>query len=330
MKLRGFAVAGCTAIILCLSINIFAQANINGALKGRVIDQNAAGIGAATVVLVSTDSGRKLSQTTDEAGNFTFSVLQPGSYSLAAEKSGYKRLIRENVIVTVGETATANFELTVGEVSETVTIESGAEVVQSQGAEISQLVSGNRIENLPLNGKNFQQLVNLAPGVGGVISASGGITNPAISGARPVTNSYSIDGVAANDERTTSGLSIAGGAAGLSGGANIAPNLVSTEALKEFRIVTSNSDATYGRGSGGAINVVTKSGANRFSGSLYEYLRNDALDARNFSIADRFSIPPDARKMRLSNKTCSAERLAAESSKTNISFSVHTKVFAKN
>lgn len=282
MKLTGFAVAGCAAIILCLSINIFAQANINGALKGRVTDQNAAGIGAATVVLVNKDSGRELGQTTDEAGNFTFSVLQPGNYSLAAEKSGYKRLIRENISVTVGETATANFELTVGEVSETVTIESGAEVVQSQGAEISQLVSDNRIENLPLNGKNFQQLINLAPGVGGVISASGGITNPAISGARPVTNSYSIDGVAANDERTTSGLSIAGGAAGLSGGANIAPNLVSTEALKEFRIVTSNSDATYGRGSGGAINVVTKSGANRFSGSLYEYLRNDALDARNF------------------------------------------------
>lgn len=280
MNLLRFAVVA--AMLLCLTASGFAQANINGALRGKVADGNEALIVGANVILKSADTGREFTAVTDDAGNFSFPLIAPGNYSLITEKSGYKRNVRENISVTVGENAAANIVLTVGEISETVTVSSGSEIVQAQTAEISQIVNEERLENLPLNGKNFQQLINLAPGIGGVIAQSGGITNPSISGARPVANSFSIDGVASNDERTTSGLSIGGGAAGLSGGANVAPNLVSTEALQEFRVVTSNSDATYGRGSGGAINVVTKSGTNRFSGSVYEYHRNDALDARNF------------------------------------------------
>ncbi len=272
-----------TLLLLTLTFSaaaIFGQANINGALNGRVADANDSNVGGASVRLINTETGKEFSAASDEAGNYSFPLLPSGIYRLTIEKQNFKRAARENIIVTVNQTATANVELTVGEVSETVTIESGAEIVQTQSAEISQLVNENRLENLPLNGKNFQQLVNLAPGVGGIIASSGGITNPSISGARPVANSYTIDGVAANDERTTTGLSIAGGAAGLSN--NTGPILVSTEALQEFRIITSNSDATFGRGSGGAINVVTKSGTNNFHGSLYEYHRNDALDARNF------------------------------------------------
>lgn len=270
------------AVIFCLAISltVAAQANINGALKGRVNDASDASVQGATVNLTSIETNKSFSSVTDESGVYSFPLVGSGVYRLTIEKPGFRRVVRENIVITVGETATANAALAIGEVSETVTIESGAEIVQTNSADISQLVNKNRLENLPLNGKNFQQLVNLAPGVGGIIASSGGITNPSISGARPVANSYTIDGVASNDERTTTGLSIAGGAAGLSG--NTGPNLVSTEALKEFRIITSNSDATFGRGSGGAINVVTKSGTNRFSGSLYEYHRNDAFDARNF------------------------------------------------
>jgi hypothetical protein len=274
-----------TVLFLVILLNAAlaaAQANINGALKGRVADANDAAVTGANVSLKNAETGRGFSAVMDDAGNFAFPLLQPGVYSLTVEKSGYKRAARENIIITVGETAIADVTLEVGEVTEIVTIESGAEIVQTQTTEISQIINENRIENLPLNGKNFQQLINLAPGVGGVIAQSGGITNPSISGARPVANSFSIDGVATNDERTTTGLSIGGGAAGLSGGGSVAPNLVSTEALQEFRVITSNSDATYGRGSGGAINAVTKSGTNRFTGSLYECHRNDAFDARNF------------------------------------------------
>jgi hypothetical protein len=277
------------ASLLLLGADASAQVDINGALRGRIADETGAAVPAAQVTLRAVASNRTLQTESGEDGTFVFLIVPPGAHELTVEKTGFKRLTRENVVVTVGETATARLTLEVGDVSETVTVRSGAEMVQTQGAAISQIVDERRIASLPLNGKNFQQLVALAPGVGGV--GSGGITNPSIAGARPVANSFSIDGVAANDERTTTGPSVAGGAAGLSGGATIAPNLVSTEALQEFRIVTSNADATYGRGSGGAVNVVTKRGTNRLAGSLYEYHRNDAFDERDYFYRGPFLNP---------------------------------------
>jgi len=169
--------------------------------------------------------------------------------------------------------------LTIGEVNETVTVESGASAVQSQSVEISQIVTERRVKELPLNGRNFQRLVLLAPGVGG--TGSSVENNPAISGARPTYNNYTVDGLNANDERLMVGL------AGLQNGSFTdlgysVPNVVSTEAIQEFRIITSNADATFGRGSGGQINIITKSGSNQFHGSAFEYLRNEAFDARDF------------------------------------------------
>ena len=317
--------------ILILNINfVFAQANINGALRGKVADGNDALIVGANVVLKSADTGKELTTVTDEGGNFSFPLIAPGNYSLTVEKSGYKRNLRENIIITVGESATANVALEVGEVSETVTISSGADVVQTQTTEISQLVNKDRIDNLPLNGKNFQQLINLAPGVGGVIANSGGITNPAISGARPVANSFSIDGVATNDERTTTGLSIGGGAAGLSGGANVAPNLISTEALQEFRVITSNSDAltdavraARSMPSQNPVQIV-------FQVRFMNIIATMRLMRVISLIADRFSIRTEARKIRRFAKIFSAAHSAGASFEINISFLEVTKVFAKN
>lgn len=265
---------GIAAIILCVSVSIFAQASINGALSGRVADANDSAVGGAELVLTNVETNRTIAAVSDEAGNYSFPLVASGIYRLTVEKSGFSRAARENLRVTVGETVTANVELSVGAVSETVTIESDAGIVQTSGAEVSQLVDEKRIKDLPLNGKNFQRLVLLAPGMAG-----GNVNNPSISGARPVTNTYTIDGVSANDERGAGGLSLDGGAAGFTGAA---PNLVSTEAVREFNIITSNADASFGRGSGGQINLITKSGTNAYRGSVYGYLRNDAFDARDF------------------------------------------------
>jgi hypothetical protein len=165
--------------------------------------------------------------------------------------------------------------LAVGETKETVVVSETASIVPADRSAIAGRVDERRVRELPLNGENFAKLVNLAPGIAG-----GSPNNPSISGARPIANNYAIDGVSANDERGSNGLSVGGGGAAEFNG--FSPNLVSTEAVQEFSITTSSADATFGRGSGGQVNIVTKSGTNLFHGSLYEYFRNDKLDARDF------------------------------------------------
>jgi hypothetical protein len=195
---------------------------------------------------------------------------------LAVEKEGFKRAQRENIIIAVNENAVADVTLALGVVSETITIEAGGSVVQAQSVELSGLVDERRVKELPLNGRNFIKLMQLAPGIGN----PGSSNNPAINGARSVTNSYTVDGVGSNDERLNTGfVGVNGSNTDL--GTNV-PNLISTEAVQEYRIITSNADATFGRGSGGHINLVTKSGGNQWHGSAYEYLRNDSLDAADY------------------------------------------------
>jgi hypothetical protein len=156
---------------------------------------------------------------------------------MTIERAGFKRAQRERVTIAVNEAAVINVALEVGGVNETVTVQADAQVVQSQTSNVSQIITGQRIRDLPLNGKNFQRLVNLAPGVG-----AGYTVNPSVAGARPFTNNYSVDGATVNDERGTTGMSLGGGGAAEFSGAS--PNPISTEAVQEFSIITSNADAT--------------------------------------------------------------------------------------
>jgi hypothetical protein len=211
----------------------------------------------------------------DANGEYLFPRLAPGAYRLTTEKGGFRKAVREGVEIGVNQSGVADVSMTLGEASELVTVTGNTEVVQSQRVEIAGYVDERRVRELPLNGENFAKLVLLAPGI-----ASGSPNNPSISGARPVANSYTVDGTSANDERGSNGLSLGGGGAAEFNGAS--PNLVSTEAIQEFSIITSNADATFGRGSGGQVNIITKSGSNDLHGSLYHYLRNDKLDARDF------------------------------------------------
>lgn len=261
---------------LAFAASSAAQVSVTGSLSGHANDVNGAGIVGASVVLKNVETNAELMTQTGDDGLYWFARVSPGVYRLSIEKIGFQSTIRKNVRVSVNEAATINFELGVAGLETTVTVNENAPLVQTQSVKISQLVDEHRVHDLPLNGKNFQQLITLAPGVGG---AGFNTNNPSISGARPSANNYAFDGVNANDERFNSGLAVAGGAAGLS---NSAPNLISTEAIREFRVITSNADATFGRSSGGQINLVTKSGSNDYNGSAYGYLRNDRLDARDF------------------------------------------------
>ncbi len=268
-----------TAVILSLAAfapAAYAQVSINGSLRGHISDPGAASVAGASVKLTNVATTTTQTMVSDGDGDYHFAHIAPGVYSLTVEKEGFKRAQRDNIVIAVNENAVADVTLAVGAMNETVTVESGAALMQSQSVELSGLVSERRVKELPLNGRNFIKLVQLAPGVGN----PGANNNPAISGARSVTNSYVVDGVGSNDERLNTGfVGVNGSNTDL--GSNI-PNLISTEAVQEYRVITSNADATFGRGSGGHINIVTKSGGNEWHGSAYEYLRNDALDAADY------------------------------------------------
>jgi hypothetical protein len=307
------------AVMFCLTGALFAQTTINGSLRGRVTDANNAVIANTQLNLINQETSQQLITMTDASGAYFFARVVPGRYELLIKNAGFQAQRRE-LVIGINDVAIANLTLNVGQVGEAVTITGGTEIVRSQSSDVAMLVTEQRVRELPLNGKNFQRLVLLAPGVAG-----GNANNPSISGARPLTNTYTVDGVSANDERAAGGLALdGGGAAGLS---VAAPNLISTEAVQEFNIITSNADATFGRGSGGQINLITKAGTNAWHGSAYEYLRNDVFDARDFfnqgpfrDTQGRAVVPPFKQNL-------FSGSLGGRSSKIGISSLAITKAF---
>jgi hypothetical protein len=271
----------CMAItlgLMALCSPVAAQTTIIGSLAGQVLDPSGAVIPGARIILQNRNTGQQLTTNTDGEGKYLFSRLEPGSYRLQVEKTGFQTAVMEEVTLSINQSIVANIQLSIGTATASVTVQARPEVVQSQTAEVSLLVDDRRLKDLPLNGKNYQRLVYLAPGVS---SGHADISNVVVSGARSVANNYTLDGLGNNDERSYLGAPLDGGASSGEFG-RIGPNLVSTEALQEFRVITSNADASYGRGSGGQINAITKSGTNNFHGSAYDYWRNSALDARDF------------------------------------------------
>jgi hypothetical protein len=260
-----------------LIVSAVAQTTIHTSLAGRVTDPTGSVVQDAKLVLSRAETGLRTEVLSDSQGQYVFPRLEPGRYSLVVEKAGFERLTREGLNLSVGSPATADISLRVGDVATQVSVTADADVLQSRSSDVSLLMDTARIQDLPLNARDFQKLLFLAPGVGGQRS-NNPATNNSTSGARDLHNNYVVDGLSVNDERQTAGVS-----PGAAGHSNLrAPNVISTEALREFRIVTANADATYGRSSGAQINVVTKSGTNSVHGSLYEYWRNDVLDARDF------------------------------------------------
>ena len=148
-------------LIICLVVLpapvASAQVSINGSLRGLIADQSEAAVAGATVTLTNTENNSAINATTNDEGLYTFPRLAPGLYTLSVEREGFQRAVRERLSITVNESVTLNLTLSIGTVSETVTIQGSAQTVQAQGVEISQLVSEGRVRNLPLNGENFNR-----------------------------------------------------------------------------------------------------------------------------------------------------------------------------
>lgn len=274
----------------------YAQTSTVGTITGAIFDPGSQPVSGATVQTQSVASSESFTVQSGASGLYRFARLPPGEYVISVEKQGFRRTVTQVVTVRVNEVAVVDVNLPLGSVTESVSVQADTPLVQSQTTELSSLVDERRVRELPLNGKNFQRLIALAPGVG-----AGGVTNPAINGARASMNNYTFDGNTANDERTPNGIALNGGAAtNFDGDAppNPGPNLISTEAIQEYRVITTNADASFGRGSGAQINVITKSGSNEWHGSAHEFLRNDKLDARDFFNNGPFfdaqgrSVPP--------------------------------------
>ena len=260
----------------------------NGTISGTVFDPTGKVIAGAEVTVVN-DATRVQNYTkTNSDGLFVLPNLPPGSYRLQVARPGFKTLIKPDITLNVQDALAINFTLPIGAISETVTVEGGAPLINTENAAVSTVIDRTFVESLPLNGRSFNTLLQLTPGV--VIAPSFAISSGqfSIGGQRTDANSFSVDGVSANfgvSASGTLGQSGTGTAQAFSalGGTS---SLVSVEALQEFRVETSSFAPEFGRSPGGQVIMTTRAGTNDFHGGGYEYFRNNVLDANNWFAND--------------------------------------------
>jgi hypothetical protein len=276
-----------TFIIICawlaLGTAAFPQTD-TAALSGRITDPSGAVIIGADVSATNTGTGTTLRTVTNDAGVYNFSALPPGSYTLTVLARGFQQVKQQGLELHVQDRVGRNVQLPVGSSDQTVTVQAGAAQVNTESAAVGTVVSREFIANLPLNGRSFQSLITLTPGVVVTPVSSGSPGQFSMNGQRPDSNYFTVDGVSAN-------VSIGAGAGALAGanGSGVQPsaaggfnNLVSLDALQEFKVQTSTFSPEFGRTPGGQVSIVTRSGTNAFHGDAFEYLRNNVFDANDW------------------------------------------------
>jgi carboxypeptidase family protein/TonB-dependent receptor-like protein len=281
MFARRFIYSTLILMLLLASASGFAQV-VTGTIAGRVTDATGAVVPGASVQVQNTETGLFRSIQTDSGGRYEARNLPPGSYTVTAQQAGFRTEVRRGTTLTVGSEVAVNMELTVGEVQEKIQVTEEAPAIETTSATLSGLVSQQQIRDLPLNGRSYDQLALLSPGVlyqpnGTRNQTQGSGLRLTANGARTDANLYLLDGTTVNDHSSQG----PGSAAGMSLG---------VEAIREFRVLTHNFSAEYGRNAGAIISAVTRSGTNEFHGNAYEFLRNNVLDARGFF--NPGSLPP--------------------------------------
>src|SRR5262249_32268744 len=279
--------ASSLAVLLLLSHNNAVRAQSpNASLTGRVTDSSKAVIVDATVAAVRADTNTRRETATNASGDYFLTNLPPGRYRIEVEKPGFKKLVKPDVILNVQDAIEIDFELAVGWLGETVTIEVGASQVNPQSGTVSTVVDRTFVETLPLNGRSFQTLIMLTPGVVVTPTVFNDQGQFSVNGQRADANYFTVDGVSANFGVTgyiAMGQAASGALPALaaSGGTN---SLVSVEAMQEFRIQTSSVAPEFGRTPGGQVAIVTRSGTNDFHGTAFEYFRDSAMDAKDWFV----------------------------------------------
>lgn len=241
----------------------------------------------ASVELLQPFTQTKQTTATKATGFYSIPNVMPGEYTIAVSAPGFKTESRTNIAVTVGAKISLNFTLTVGSQVEQVSVNGSGVEIDTTDASVSTVIERNFVENLPLNGRSFQSLITLSPGV--IVVPSGGVGQSgeiSVNGQRIEANYYAIDGISANTGASVSSAGYPGG--GFSGATpeesafGTTQSIVSIGALQEFRESTTSYSAEYGRTPGGQFSFITRSGTNGYHGTAFDYLRNDALDAKNY------------------------------------------------
>ena len=266
-----------TALVMTSASILMAQTNATGALTGTVTDPSGAVIAGATVTLTRLSTGQARTTTTESNGSYTFGLLPPGNYKVAFSASGFKTVEVPSITINVTETPVLNRSLEVGTQSQQVTVEATVEAIQTQSVANGAVVGTQEITDLPLVSRNYTQIVDLSPGVvSNVATASSignGTTDVAANGQRQNQNNYIMDGASV--------VNYVSGTAGQTGSfPGIAiPN---PDTIQEFKVQTSQYDASTGRNPGASVTVVTKSGTNQFHGDVWEFNRNNFFNANDF------------------------------------------------
>ena len=266
-------------VLLLIATVAFAQTE-TATLSGTVMDRTGAVIPDSQIRVTHSDTNATISTVTNGSGVYVIPALKPGRYRMTVMKQGFKQVTVTDLILNVQATVSRNFTLDIGATSESVTVTAETVPVNTSAA-VATVVDRKFVANLPLNGRSFQSLLLITPGVVGVPGRDGDFS---VNGQRSNANYFTVDGVSANIAVSTdsgSASTLAGTQPGFTAlaGTN---NLVSVDALEEFKIQTSTYSAEYGRQPGGQVQMVTRSGQNAFHGTGFEYWRNDALDARNW------------------------------------------------
>jgi hypothetical protein len=283
---KSHALSSVLVLTLAISFWLYGQSD-TGLIRGAVTDTSGAVVpGGRITVTDERTNVTAFSAVADEAGRYTAPALRPSTYTIAAQATGFKRSVRSGVILEVNQTAVVDIALEVGSVSETLEVTGAPPLLQTESAELGDVVEQKRVVDLPLNGRFFVNLVNLTTGV---VPASAG-QNPnnttflgaragepgvSSSGQRPGSNNYTVDGID-NEESTVANIVL----------------YPPIDAIQEFRVLTSNQPAEFGKNPGATVNVVIRSGSNQMHGTGYEFLRNDKLDAKNYFDNAAQPIPP--------------------------------------
>lgn len=256
----------------------------NATINGLVLDPSGAVIAGAQIVVVNDATGVQYSTRTNGEGIYVVPNLPPGLYRIQVSNSGFKTIIKPDIVIHVQDALAINFTLPIGAASEIVTVAGGAPLINTESGDVSTVIDRKFVESLPLNGRSFNTLLQLTPGV--VVAPTSGLSPGqfSVAGQRTDANNFLVDGVSANfgvSSTLTIGDTGTGQMQALSaiGGTS---SLVSVEAMQEFRVETSSSAPEFGRAPGGQVIISTRSGSNQFHGGAYDYFRNDIMDANDW------------------------------------------------
>jgi hypothetical protein len=260
------------AIILfsLLTLSTYAQ-TVDTVILGTVTDASGAVVPGATVTVLSSATGVAKAAATNAQGEFEVRYLTPGTYDVSVQASGFSSQTQKGIVVQISQQEKLSFSLTVSTRQESVVVQAGQQLLQTEDASLGEVVGPERTENLPLNGRKFDDLAILTPGVA--------VYNPDL-------HSSSTDGsaISANGGRVTWGQVNIDGITMVNNRHNYVNLYPSVDAIQEFKVQTGNYSAQYGGNAGSNVNIQVKSGTNEFHGDVFEFIRNDAVDARNYFI----------------------------------------------